>query len=40
MFADVQARVRTRVLRTFVRRGLIDKGDAAEMCAWAHDGGL
>jgi hypothetical protein len=30
-FADVQARVRTRVLRTFVRRGLIDKDYAAEM---------
>ena len=39
-FADVQARVRTRVLRTFVRRGLIDEGDVAEMRAWAHDGGL
>ena len=39
-FADVQARVRTRVLRTFVRRGLIDKDDAAEMRAWAHDGGF
>ena len=30
-FADVQARVRTRVLRTFVKRGLIDKDDATEM---------
>jgi hypothetical protein len=39
-FADVQARVRTRVLSTFVRRGLIDKDDAAEMRAWAHDGGF
>ena len=39
-FADVQARVRTRVLRTFVKRGLIDKDDAAEMRAWAHDGGF
>ena len=35
-FADVQARVRTRVLRTFVKRGLIDKEDAAEMRAWGH----
>ena len=39
-FADLQARVRTRVLRTFVRRGLIDKDDAAEMRAWAHAGGF
>jgi len=39
-FADVQARVRTRVLRSFVRRGLIDKDDASEMRAWAHDGGF
>jgi hypothetical protein len=39
-FADVQARVRTRVLSTFVRRDLIDKDDAAEMRAWAHDGGF
>ena len=38
-FADVQARVRTRVLRTFVRHGLIDNDDATEMRAWAHDGG-
>ena len=39
-FADVQARVRTRVLRTFANRGLIDQDDAAEMRAWAHDGGF
>ena len=39
-FADVQARVRTRVLRTFVRRGLIDNDDATEMRAWALDGGV
>ena len=39
-FADVQARVRTRVLRSFVNRGLIGKDDAAEMRAWAHDGGF
>ena len=39
-FADVQARVRTRVLRSFVKRGLIDKDDASEMRAWAHDGGF
>lgn len=29
-FADVQARVRTRVLRSFVKRGLIDNDDAAD----------
>jgi hypothetical protein len=39
-FADVQTRVRTRVLRTFVKRGLIDQDDATEMRAWAHDGGF
>ncbi|MDP3539992.1 MAG: transposase [Azonexus sp.] len=39
-FADVQARVRIRVLSTFVRRGLIDKDDAAEIRGWAHDGGF
>ena len=39
-FADVQARVRSGVLRTFVKRGLIDRDDAAEMRAWAHDGGF
>lgn len=38
--ADVQAVVRQRILRTFVRRGLIDKDDATEMRAWAHDGGF
>jgi Putative transposase len=36
----VQARVRTRVQRTFVKRGLIDKDDATKMRAWAHDGGF
>lgn len=39
-FADVQARVRTRVLRSFVKRGLIDKDDATEMGSWTHDGGF
>jgi hypothetical protein len=39
-FADVQARARTRVLSTFVRRGLIDNDDVTEMRAWAHDGGF
>ena len=39
-FADVQAGVRSRVLRSFVKRGLIDRDDAAEMRAWARDGGV
>ena len=39
-FAGVQTRVRTRVLPTFVKRGLIDQDDATEMRAWAHDGGF
>ena len=34
MFADVPARVRTRVLRTFAKRGLMDRDDATEMRAW------
>lgn len=36
----MQARVRTRILCTFVKRGLIDKDDATEMPAWVHDGGF
>ena len=39
-FVDVQARVQTRVLRAFVRGGLIDRDDATEMRAWAHHGGF
>jgi hypothetical protein len=39
-FADVQARVRTRVLHTFVKRGLIDKDDVHEMGGWEHGGGF
>lgn len=35
----MQARVRARVLPTFVNRGLIDNVDATEMRAWAHDDG-
>ena len=38
--AGVQARVRRRILRTFVRRGLIDKGDAEVMDSWVHGGGF
>ena len=36
----MQARVRTRVLRTFVERGWIDRDDTTEIRAWAHDGGF
>lgn len=32
--------MRTRILRTFVNRGLIDKDNATEMRAWVHDGGF
>jgi hypothetical protein len=38
--AAVQAWVRRRLLRTFVRRGLIGKYDAAEMAGWEHGGGF
>ena len=38
--AGVQARVRRRVLRTFVRHGLIDKADSEVMGSWAHGGGF
>ena len=38
--AEVQARVRRRVLATFVRRGLIDKADAEVMGGWVHGGGF
>ena len=38
--AQVQAQVRQRILRAFVRRGLIDKSDGDEMGAWEHGGGF
>lgn len=38
--AQVQAQVRQRILRTFVRRGLIDKPDRDEMLNWEHGGGF
>ena len=38
--AAVQRRVRRRILRAFVRRGLIEPGDADQMGAWEHDGGF
>jgi Putative transposase len=36
----VQTRTRSRILRAFVRRGLIEKIDANEMAAWEHGGGF
>ena len=38
--AQVQAQVRQRILRAFVRRGLIDKSDGKEMLGWEHGGGF
>jgi Putative transposase/Transposase zinc-binding domain len=38
--AQVQAKVRQRILRTFARRGLIDKADRDEMLSWEHGGGF
>jgi hypothetical protein len=37
---QVQTQIRQRILRAFVRRGLIDKGDRAEMMSWEHGGGF
>lgn len=36
----VQTQVRRRILRTFVRRGLIGKTDRDEMLGWEHSGGF
>jgi len=38
--AQVQAQVRQRILRAFVRRGLIGKSDRDEMMGWEHGGGF
>ncbi len=38
--AQVQAQVRQRILRAFVRRGLIGKADRDEMLNWEHGGGF
>ena len=38
--ATVQAEVRQRLLQSFVRRGLLEGGDARAMQAWAHGGGF
>ena len=37
--ATVQALVRQRVLRAFVRRGLLEQHDGDQMGGWAHGGG-
>jgi hypothetical protein len=36
----VQAKVRVRILRAFVRRGILDKDDRKEMEQWDHGGGF
>jgi len=36
----MQTKVRVRILRAFVRRGLIDKDDRKEMESWDHGGGF
>jgi len=36
----VQTQVRRRILRAFVRRGLLEKDDRKEMELWDHGGGL
>jgi hypothetical protein len=38
--AEVQARVRRRLLRVFVRRGLLPGDDAQAMGQWEHGGGF
>jgi hypothetical protein len=38
--AQVQERVRRRLLRTFVWRGLLAANDAREMGQWRHGGGV
>ena len=38
--ADVQAGVRRRLLRVFVRRGLLPRDDARAMGQWQHGGGF
>ena len=37
---SVQARVRQRVLRWFVRQGYLDKDDAKDMAEWRNGGGF
>ena len=40
LFAAVQAKVRRRLLESFVRRGLLDSDAAHAMQAWQHGGGF
>ena len=40
IIADIQAKVRARLLRALARRGLIEREDAGAMGAWAHGGGF
>ena len=40
VIAAVQAKVRHRLLQSFVRRGLLDGDDARDMAQWAHGGGF
>jgi len=38
--APIQGTIRRRILRLFVRRGLLEADDAKDMGAWQHDGGF
>jgi len=38
--ASIQTQIRQRILRVFVRRGLIGKSDRDEMLSWEHGGGF
>ena len=38
--AHIQCIIRRRILRMFVRRGLLEADDAKNMGAWNHDGGF
>ena len=40
VLGEIQARVRTRLLRALTRRGLLDREDAQVMAAWEHGGGF
>jgi hypothetical protein len=36
----MQGRARRRILRAFVRRGILDKDERQEMALWNHGGGF
>jgi hypothetical protein len=38
--AEVQAKLRRRLLRAAARRGLLERAEAEAMLAWDHGGGL